>query len=102
MRELMVQVERAVRPVRASARRKDRMREELLAHLSSIYEEELKRCREEGLARKAAFERLGNLRELTCALQEAVSWRSAWTGALNAGSAGRRRRQRQGTRFGSL
>lgn len=73
MRELMVQVERAVRPVRASARRKDRMREELLAHLSSIYEEELKRCREEGLARKAAFERLGNLRELTCALQEAVS-----------------------------
>jgi hypothetical protein len=37
---LKVVVERAVRPVRAGARRKDRMREELLAHLVCIYDQE--------------------------------------------------------------
>src|SRR5262249_13351183 len=73
MKELMVQVERAVRPVQASARRKDRMREELLAHLTCIYEAELQRCGDEHLARETALQRLGNLRELTCGLQESVS-----------------------------
>ena len=41
MKALRVQVERVVRPVRASSRRKDRMREELLAHLLRLYDEEL-------------------------------------------------------------
>src|SRR5688500_9893828 len=38
---LMKIVERAVRPVRASVGRKRKMREELFAHLTAIYEEEL-------------------------------------------------------------
>ena len=39
MNELMVHVERAVRPVRAGPARKLKMRQELLAHLSGIYDE---------------------------------------------------------------
>ena len=34
-------VDGIVRPIRASERRKDRMREELLAHLTHLYEQEL-------------------------------------------------------------
>lgn len=41
MKRLKVQVERAVRPVRASESRKDRIREELYGHLWSLFEEEL-------------------------------------------------------------
>ena len=40
LRELKIVVERAVRPVRATIARKRRMREELLAHLMAIFEEE--------------------------------------------------------------
>src|SRR5689334_20531134 len=40
MKALMVHVERIVRPVRASARRKLRMRRELLVHLQSAVEQE--------------------------------------------------------------
>ena len=43
MNELMVHVERAVRPVRANPARKFKMRQELLAHLTGIYDEELAR-----------------------------------------------------------
>ena len=38
--ELKIIVERAVRPVRASTSRKRKMREELLAHVSGVFEEE--------------------------------------------------------------
>ncbi len=41
--EQMRIVERAVRPLRAQIARKRKMREELLAHLSEIYEEEYQR-----------------------------------------------------------
>jgi hypothetical protein len=44
MTALREHVERAVRPVRALVRRKDRMREELLAHLASLVDEERARC----------------------------------------------------------
>ena len=40
---LKVLVERAVRPVRASMSRKHKMREELLAHVSAVFEEEAAR-----------------------------------------------------------
>jgi len=73
MKELMIQVERAVRPVQVSDRRKDRMREELLAHLTCIYEEEL-RCRGDARAAlQAALERFGEPAQLTRALQESVT-----------------------------
>jgi hypothetical protein len=68
----MIQVERAVRPVQVSGRRKDRMREELLAHLTSIYEEELRRRGDSGAALPAALERFGDPAQLTRALQESV------------------------------
>ena len=38
--QLKIIVERAVRPVRASTSRKRKMREELLAHVSGVFEEE--------------------------------------------------------------
>ena len=41
MKELRRQIERVVRPIKASQWRKDRMREELLAHLGALYAEEL-------------------------------------------------------------
>ena len=41
MKRLKICVERAVRPVRALDGRKDAMREELLAHLTAIYGEEV-------------------------------------------------------------
>ena len=73
MKELMVQVERAVRPVRASSRRKDRMREELLTHLTGIYEEERGRLGDGAAALVQAVQRFGDPAELTRDLQASVS-----------------------------
>ena len=74
MKALKIHVERAVRPLCASPLRKDRMREELLAHLSGIYEQECERLGAcpEALAR--AQERFGDPAGLSKALQEAVPW----------------------------
>ncbi len=71
--ELRVVVERAVRPVRASDVRKLRMREELLDHLTAIYEEELGRLGDESVAVAKALERFGAPSELTGELQQSVS-----------------------------
>jgi len=73
MKELMVQVERAVRPVRASSRRKDRMREELLTHLTGLYEEERGRLGDGAAALAQAVQRFGDPAELTRDLQASVS-----------------------------
>ena len=43
--QLKIIVERAVRPVRASTSRKRKMREELLAHVSGVFEEEAAQAR---------------------------------------------------------
>ena len=48
---LMKQVERAVRPIPAGRKRKLQMHEELLAHLTAIYQEELQRNADEPVAR---------------------------------------------------
>ena len=47
-------VERIVRPLRASTPRKRKMREELLAHLSAIYDQELVRLHNPAAALEAA------------------------------------------------
>lgn len=73
MNELMVHVERAVRPVRASSRRKDRMREELLTHLTGLYEEERARLGDTAAALAQALQRFGAPVELTRELQDSVS-----------------------------
>jgi hypothetical protein len=72
MRELMIHVERAVRPVRAGVLRKLRMRRELLAHLTTIFEEEKARVGDEPAALEAALRRFGDPAALTRELQETV------------------------------
>jgi hypothetical protein len=69
---LMVEVERAVRPVRASQPRKLHMREELLSHLTAIFEAEFARCDDEQVALEQAKQRFGDPRELALELQQTV------------------------------
>jgi ATP-dependent Clp protease ATP-binding subunit ClpC len=57
-------VERAVRPLRAGTPRKRRMREELLTHLSAIYEQEQAKLHNPEAALDAAAQRFGDPSEL--------------------------------------
>jgi hypothetical protein len=68
---LKILVERAVRPVRASAARKRKMREELLAHVAGVFEEEA-RHGDEQAALARTRERFGQAAELTAQLQASV------------------------------
>ncbi|MBN2024369.1 MAG: hypothetical protein JW809_16420 [Pirellulales bacterium] len=72
LKELKIVVERAVRPVRATMTRKRRMREELLAHLVAIFEQEIEKRGDGQVALEQAKRRFGDPRELTGQLQEAV------------------------------
>lgn len=72
MRELMVHVERAVRAVRASPARKRRMRQELLAHLTGLLEEEKARGGDEREALARALRRFGDPDGLSRELQASV------------------------------
>lgn len=72
MNELMVHVERIVRPVRAMQSRKLRMRRELLGHLEAALAEERERCDDEATAMTEATRRLGPPAELTAELQKSV------------------------------
>ncbi|MBI1831055.1 MAG: hypothetical protein HYR84_06360 [Planctomycetes bacterium] len=70
--QLKILVERAVRPVQASLASKRKMREELLAHVTAVFEDEAKRTDEPtALERTAA--RFGSAAELTEQLQATVS-----------------------------
>jgi hypothetical protein len=74
-KELKIVVERAVRPIRASRALKRKMREELLAHLMSVFEEELERVGVEHAALNEVKRRFGDPRELSKELQGTVlSW----------------------------
>jgi hypothetical protein len=68
---LKIIVERAVRPVRASPARKRKMREELLAHVVGVFEEEA-RLGDEPAALAHTRERFGQAAELTGQLQASV------------------------------
>jgi hypothetical protein len=70
--ELKIVVERAVRPVRASMSCKRRMREELLAHVTGVFDEEFAQLNEVHTALKQTAHRFGNSAELTNQLQESV------------------------------
>ncbi|HET6572207.1 MAG TPA: hypothetical protein VFG68_01285 [Fimbriiglobus sp.] len=72
MTELTEAVERAVRPVWASRARKRRMRQELLTHLTTAFEEERARLGDDRLALNQALARFGDPVELTRELQAAV------------------------------
>ena len=75
MNEFMIHVERIVRPILAKDGRKDRMREELLAHLEAAFEQERTRQPDEGTARGMAIASLGDPAQLRTELQESVSRR---------------------------
>jgi hypothetical protein len=67
-------VERAVRPVRAGQGRKLKMREELLAHFTAIYEEENARLHNPADAMYETQRRFGDLAVLAGELQSALRW----------------------------
>lgn len=72
MNDLKIHVERVVRPIRASNRRKCRMREELLAHLTCMVEQERQRTGDEIAAIAAAIQRFGDVDALRAELQASV------------------------------
>lgn len=81
MKALRVQVERVVRPIRAHERRKDRMREELLAHLTGMYDEELRRTGDEQRAAAEAIRRFGDAAALSGELQASIPALERWQNA---------------------
>lgn len=72
LQELKRVVEQVVWPVHATLARKRRMREELLAHLAAIFEEEAQRLGDDRAALDQARRRFGDPLELTVQLQQAV------------------------------
>lgn len=80
--ELKIVVERAVRPVWATMARKRTMREELLAHLVAIFEEDIERLGDERAALERAKQRFGDPKELTRELQQVVSRYDRLDGAV--------------------
>lgn len=70
--KLKVIVERAVRPVKAPVSRKKKMREELLAHVTGIFDEEVSRSADEQAALIQAEKRFGDPSALSRKLRESV------------------------------
>ena len=70
--QLKVIVERAVRPVQASISCKRKMREELLAHVSGAFEDELAHLQDEHAALERTRVRFGNPTEVMSELQDSV------------------------------
>jgi hypothetical protein len=82
MKEFMVHVERAVRAVHASPARKQRMRQELLAHLTELMEEEKARGSDERQALARALQRFGDPADLSRDLQVSVPRLERWLSKL--------------------
>ena len=74
-KQLKIIVERAVRPVLASSGRKQKMREELLAHVSGVFEEESARLGDDAAALERTAQRFGDPAQVTGDLQISVSAR---------------------------
>jgi hypothetical protein len=103
LQQLKILVERAVRPVRASTSRKRKMREELLAHVSAVFEEEAKRG-DESAALAQTTQRFGDPAALTRQLQSAVPAGDRfpyWIEAF-AGNPARESALRRGLRYAAL
>jgi hypothetical protein len=79
---LKILVERAVRPVQATNYLKLKMREELLAHVTAVFEEEQARLGDEPLALERTAQRFGSPTELTGQLQQSVPASDRWGRAL--------------------
>ncbi len=74
MKELMIHIETAVRPLRIPQGRRRKMREELLGHLQGIFDEEQARLSDRNAAVRAAIERFGPTDELSRKLRESLPW----------------------------
>ena len=70
--QLKIIVERAIRPVRASTSRKWKMREELLAHVVGVFEEEAAKPGDHQAALERTARRFGNPAEVTGQLQGSI------------------------------
>ncbi len=70
--QLKIIVERVVRPVRASMRRKRKMREELLAHVTAVFAEESAKSGDERAALEQTEQRFGKPAQLANELQQSV------------------------------
>ena len=70
--QLMILVERAVRPVRGSISRKRKMREELLGHVTAVFAEESATLGDENAALERTKARFGNPAELTEQMERAL------------------------------
>jgi hypothetical protein len=81
--QLMIAVERAVRPVQAPNSRKLRMRQELLAHLEDIHAEEADRGGDEETILRRSLARFGDAEALTAELQQSVPKAELYEGWLN-------------------
>ncbi len=88
--KLMVLVERAVRPVRASASRRRQIREELLAHVTAVFTEEVEKSGDEGNALERTKQRFGDPAELSDALQRSIPFadrvQGFWQAQLKSGT----------------
>ena len=73
LKELEAIVERVVHPVQATMARKRQMREELLAHLLSAFEQAVEKLGDETLALQEAKNRFGDPAELSGQLQRSIS-----------------------------
>jgi hypothetical protein len=71
-RQLKVLVERCVRPIQAANFRKDRMRRELLSHLTDVYAQERLRSESDRPALAQALARFGDVRQVRYELQATV------------------------------
>ncbi len=71
-KQLMTHVEKCVRPVRATNTRKDRMRRELLAHITEVYERESSHIVEPSEAAARAVQRFGDPAVIRGELQSSV------------------------------
>jgi hypothetical protein len=104
MKDFMIHVERIVRPIRAMDGHKDRMRQELLAHLEASFEQERTKLNDDALAARRAIAGLGDPDQLRIEMQDSVSqlellkariekifgWRApepAWRYTLRSGAA---------------
>ena len=81
--QLKILVERAVRPLRACISRKKKMREELLAHVTTVYDEEAN-LGDESTALTRTAQRFGDAAELTRHLQATVPTRDRLAGDVES------------------